>query len=103
MLCFSDGTTCSARLVAAEPPARFEIEYFGGNLVTFELEAAEGGGTELTLTERGAALTELEANRSGWVSVLLALKAAATSVSTSATTTRLAPGSRAMSTTEDFA
>jgi hypothetical protein len=53
------------------------VRYFGGSTTTFELAADGAGGTDLALTDAGV----LDADRpeviAGWVSVLMALKAAA--------------------------
>lgn len=68
---FPYGMRSQAAVLAAEPPRRFTIDYFGSES-TFELEPDGAGGTELTLSGEGD--SEVLA---GWVSVLLALKAAA--------------------------
>lgn len=64
-------------VLQAVPGERFSVTYFDGTRVDFELRPAEGGGTELTLRERGVPATARAENLAGWVSVLLALKAAA--------------------------
>lgn len=72
---FPNGTEHRSRIVTADPPDRFAVEYFGA-IATFTLEPTDSGGTDLTLRHGGpdrAARGELAA---GWVSVLLALKAA---------------------------
>jgi uncharacterized protein YndB with AHSA1/START domain len=58
------------------PARRFVLGYFGGSTVTFDLEEDGASGTDLTLTETGVPVEEWAENRAGWVSVLLALKAA---------------------------
>lgn len=68
--------TWSARVVAEEPPRRFGIEYLGGTRTTFVLEPDGAGGTDLTLTDEHVAPEHREDVFAGWVSVLLALKAA---------------------------
>ena len=68
---FPNGMQSRATVLAAEPPSRFAVDYFGSR-TTFELEPDGDGGTDLTLSGEGDA--EVLA---GWVSVLLALKAAA--------------------------
>lgn len=73
---FANGQQLNAPVLAREPPHRFEVAYFGGSAATFELVPDGGGGTDLTLTETGVPEAELVQNRAGWVSVLLALKAA---------------------------
>lgn len=68
---FPNGMQSRAAVLAAETPTRFAVEYFSSR-TTFELEPDGDGGTDLTLSADGDA--EVLA---GWVSVLLALKAAA--------------------------
>lgn len=67
---FPNGLTWRGQVHSRERPARFALDYFGSE-TTFELEPDGLGGTDLTLLGRGSA--EVLA---GWVSVLLALKAA---------------------------
>ena len=74
---FPDGSRLRSRVLELEPGRRVTLEYFGGSRVEFVLDDAEGGGTELTLTESGLSAADREENAAGWVSVLLALKAAA--------------------------
>lgn len=74
---FPDGSRLRSRVLELDPGERIAIEYFGGSRVEFALEPGEGGGTELTLTESGLSAADREENAAGWVSVLLALKAAA--------------------------
>jgi uncharacterized protein YndB with AHSA1/START domain len=73
---FPDRSRLRARVLACEPPRVLRVEYFGGSRVEFELAGDGAGGTELTLTETGLSPAEREENAAGWVSVLLALKAA---------------------------
>jgi uncharacterized protein YndB with AHSA1/START domain len=73
---FVNGMVYESRIFEKREPTLFTIEYFGGSRVQFELTGDDVGGTDLTLTE-----TDLpEANRlihlTGWIPVLLALKAA---------------------------
>jgi uncharacterized protein YndB with AHSA1/START domain len=73
---FPDGQTWRGPILDRQPPHRFAVEYFGGSHTTFELNDDGAGGTDLTLTDANipeAAKVEITA---GWVSVLLALKAA---------------------------
>jgi hypothetical protein len=74
--CFSNGQQLNSFVREKLPPNRFQLTYFGGSLVTFDLQAAGRGGTDLTLSEAGAPPDEHEQNRAGWVIVLLMLKAA---------------------------
>jgi uncharacterized protein YndB with AHSA1/START domain len=69
---FPNGARCSSRILAAEPPSTFALTYFGDSEVAFALAAGADGGCDLTVTDT-ADDTETTA---GWVSVLLALKAA---------------------------
>jgi uncharacterized protein YndB with AHSA1/START domain len=75
-LCFSNGERWRGRILEVCPPHRFSLEYLEGSRVTFELLADGQGGTELTLSDRGVAAGVREEVAAGWVSVLLALKAA---------------------------
>jgi uncharacterized protein YndB with AHSA1/START domain len=74
---FPNGARWSSVVLEREPPARFAVTYIGGSRATFELAAADDGGTDLTLTDAGVPDAEYDDARAGWVSVLLALKAAA--------------------------
>ncbi|MEX2647253.1 MAG: SRPBCC domain-containing protein [Gaiellaceae bacterium] len=74
---FVNGTTWRGRVLSAEPPRRYAVEYFGGSRAAFELEPDGDGGTDLTLVETGVPEEWEGENRAGWVNVLLELKAAA--------------------------
>lgn len=63
------------RILAREPPSRFVLEYFGA-VVEFSLAADGGGGTDLSLFATGVADAEYWEVVAGWVSVLMAMKAA---------------------------
>jgi uncharacterized protein YndB with AHSA1/START domain len=71
---FPNGEAWSARILERDEPGRFALDYFGTPAV-FVLEADGRGGTDLTLTHQVAKDWLVEVN-AGWVSVLLALKAA---------------------------
>ena len=73
---FPDGQVLRGHVVENAPPRRFTVRYFGGSVATFELADDGSGGTDLTLTERGVPAPWRVQNIAGWVSVLLALKAA---------------------------
>lgn len=73
---FSTGAGWRGRVLEQVPPRRYAVEYFGGSRVTFALADDGSGGTDLTLTESGVDSEEWPENHAGWVSVLLALKAA---------------------------
>jgi uncharacterized protein YndB with AHSA1/START domain len=74
---FPNGFQWDARILHAPPTRGFAMEYIGGSVTQFALESDGAGGTELTLTDSGVPDAEWEATLAGWVSVLLALKAAA--------------------------
>jgi uncharacterized protein YndB with AHSA1/START domain len=73
---FANGMRWRGAVVEAEPKRRFAVEYFGGSRASFELEADGREGTDLTLVETGVPHEWEAENRAGWISVLLALKAA---------------------------
>ena len=73
---FTDGQVCCSRVLERIPPHRFSITYFQGSVATFTLEPDGLGGTDLHLTEHGVPPESWSDNHAGWVSVLLALKAA---------------------------
>src|SRR5712692_5645332 len=70
---FPDDLKLSSKIIETKPSSRFTVEYFGGGIVTFELENDRRGGTDLTLTARKVKYYDEELP--GWISVLLALKA----------------------------
>lgn len=72
---FLDGTVERAALGERVPGRRFELTYFGSP-TRFELASDGKGGCDLTL--RATAVPEAEAAEvaAGWVSVLMAMKAA---------------------------
>lgn len=63
------------RVVAREPPWRYALSYFGAD-VEFSLTGDGRGGTDLLLVSRGVPSDDYEDVLAGWVSVLMALKAA---------------------------
>lgn len=71
---FPNGEETVAPVLAAEPPRRFALHYFGA-ATSFELEPRADGGCDLTLTVTGTPEAEWHEVHAGWVSVLLALKA----------------------------
>jgi uncharacterized protein YndB with AHSA1/START domain len=73
---FPNGQRHQGRILESVPDSRFSIEYLGGSIVTLTLEQARSGGTDLTLTDQGVYEEERYEVIAGWVSVLLALKAA---------------------------
>jgi uncharacterized protein YndB with AHSA1/START domain len=74
---FPNGATWRGRVLAAEPPGRFSLVYYGGSTTTFTLAGDGQGGTELALADEGVLEADYAEVLAGWVSVLLALKAAA--------------------------
>lgn len=72
---FPDGTDHRAPVLAAERPDRYALEYLGAP-ATFELSDDGDGGTDLELRHRGLSAAERAETAAGWVSVLMALKAA---------------------------
>jgi hypothetical protein len=74
---FPNGQRWQARIVGNIAPTLFAIEYIGNSIAQFEMTDDGKGGTLLTLTDSGVAAEERTEVIAGWVSVLLALKAAA--------------------------
>ena len=74
---FVNGMRWRGAVLAAERPRLFTVEYFGGSRASFELAPDGARGTDLTLVESGVPEEWEAENRCGWISVLLALKAAA--------------------------
>lgn len=73
---FANGQELTSVRQESTPASRFQLSYFGGSTVSFDLAPDGAGGTDLTLRETGVPPEEEMVNRAGWVSVLLALKAA---------------------------
>jgi len=73
---FPNGQSWSGKLLERAAPGRFAVEYIGGSVATFELGDDGRGGTDLTLTDEGVSVGDRAEVSAGWVSVLLALKAA---------------------------
>lgn len=73
---FPDGSEHRAELLAVEPPKRFAVQYLGGPAM-FVLAPDGDGGTDLALTHEGLPPEERAETAAGWVSVLMAMKAAA--------------------------
>jgi hypothetical protein len=73
---FPDGSFHRGLVLEASPPSRFAIEYVGGTRTTFDLTSDGGGGTDLTLTDEDVRPEWFDETNAGWVSVLMALKAA---------------------------
>jgi uncharacterized protein YndB with AHSA1/START domain len=73
---FINGETLSVWIDEAIRPSRFVFTYFGGSRVTLALTRDDRGGCDLRLIEEGVSREEHLQNYAGWVSVLLACKAA---------------------------
>jgi len=73
---FINGQTLDVEVVEASPSSCFAFNYFGGSTVTIDFVANEVGGCDLHLREEGVPVAEHLENYAGWVSVLLACKAA---------------------------
>lgn len=73
-LSFLNGEALRVEIMEERSLRLLVFRYFGGSTVTIDLMPDGSGGRDLRLREEGAA--EPLANRSGWVSVLLACKAA---------------------------
>lgn len=73
---FANGQRWEGDIVERDEPRCFAVTYFDGSLARFDLAPDGAGGTDLTLSESGVPPENWNDNRAGWVSVLLALKAA---------------------------
>ncbi|HEX6853448.1 MAG TPA: SRPBCC domain-containing protein [Candidatus Polarisedimenticolaceae bacterium] len=65
----------SGGVLRRDPPRRFALEYFGTR-TEFSLAPDGKGGTDLTLVAREVDASMWDEMLSGWVSVLMAMKAA---------------------------
>lgn len=86
--CFPNGMVTTLEVLESTPPSRYSVRYLGRSTATFTLvEDRSGGGggagagaaaagTDLTLEDVGVPLAWRDETQAGWVSVLLALKAA---------------------------
>lgn len=74
---FPGGQTWQGKILANDPPNHFAVEYYGGSHASFHLAEDDAGGTDLTLTDAGVPEADRIEVTAGWVSVLMALKAAA--------------------------
>ncbi len=73
---FPNGFKWHGRILTAEPPTDFSVEYIGNSIVTFQLNDDGPSGTDLVLTDTGVPEEYRAEVIAGWVSVLMALKAA---------------------------
>lgn len=74
---FVNGMELRSKIIDRRPPERFTVSYFGGSVVQFDLAEDGAGGTDLTMTESEVPEPNILENLPGWITVLLALKAAA--------------------------
>lgn len=72
---FPNGMRTKGKVLDTHRPGRFVVEYFGRE-VAFELKDDGRGGTDLRLTASSSALDGRAEEIPGWVSVLMAMKAA---------------------------
>lgn len=73
---FPNGMAWVGQVLQAVPGRAFAVRYIGSSEVVFTLETDGQGGTDLTLIDRGVPEVDRAEVAAGWVSVLLALKAA---------------------------
>jgi len=73
---FPNNVTWDARVLHAIPSQKYAVQYYGNSIATFELEEDNQGGTDLTLMDSGVPAQHRTEVIAGWVSVLMALKAA---------------------------
>ncbi len=73
---FPNGDVWRGDILEDIPPHRYAVRYYGGCHVTFSLSGDGADGTDLTLTDVGEPAGWRTEVIAGWVSVLLALKAA---------------------------
>ena len=73
---FPSGQTWTGKILGSDPPRRYQVVYYGGSTTTFEMADDGKGGTDLTLTDQGVPEADRTEVIAGWVSVLMALKAA---------------------------
>jgi uncharacterized protein YndB with AHSA1/START domain len=74
---FPDDLSWDGKILEAHPPSFYRVVYYGGSTTTFQLTEAPHGGTDLLLTDEGVEPQFRCEVTAGWVSVLMALKAAA--------------------------
>jgi len=73
---FPGGQSWQGKILEQDEPRRYSIVYYGGSITTFELASDGEGGTDLMLTDQGVPEKDRTEVIAGWVSVLMALKAA---------------------------
>jgi len=73
---FPNKMVWDAQILEAIPLCQYTVRYFGNSVTSFKLEKDGMGGTDLTLTDAGVPADDRIEVIAGWVSVLMALKAA---------------------------
>ena len=73
---FPNGQTYSSQIIKAIPNKEFHLDYFN-SLVKFKLKSTKNGGTDLTLINENISESDFCEVKSGWISVLMNLKAVA--------------------------
>lgn len=73
---FPGGQAWRGEIVTRTPPHHFAVRYYGNSLTTIALVDDGAGGTDLTLTDVDVPEADRVEVIAGWVSVLMALKAA---------------------------
>jgi uncharacterized protein YndB with AHSA1/START domain len=73
---FPNKVTWNGKIIQADPPHTYALHYYGNSITTFVLEETSDGGTDLLLTDTGITSEDRTEVISGWVSVLMNLKAA---------------------------
>ena len=63
-------------MLRAVPYSHYAVQYYGNTTASFALQDDGQGGTDLTLTDTGVSPQDRTEVIAGWVSVLMALKAA---------------------------
>lgn len=73
---FPNNVTWDAAILQASPPHYYTVQYYGNSVAAFTLTDDGQGGTDLSLTDSGVPVAHRTEVIAGWVSVLMALKAA---------------------------
>ncbi len=73
---FVNGMSYRGKVLSTIEPSKFEVDYFYSR-TSFRLEKSDDGGTNLSLVCTGVKESDYEEMHAGWISVLMALKAAA--------------------------
>jgi uncharacterized protein YndB with AHSA1/START domain len=73
---FANGMAFESKVLERQTPSLFAVEYFGESRAEFQIVDDGAGGTDLTLTESQVPEENRLIHLSGWIPVLLALKAA---------------------------